>query len=74
MDNMFSMAAAISLVFVLFRFLDMRVIAKDKKPLKELIKEGLLVYLSVCVGMFLMQQVKNTTPSRTNVFTGDPSF
>ncbi len=72
---MFTIATAASLVFVLLRFLDMRVIAKDKKPIKELVKEALLVYLSVCSGIFLMQQVKNTTaPTRTNVFTGEPSF
>jgi hypothetical protein len=80
MDNMFSVAAAAALVFLLLRFLDMRMIAKEKRPMKDLLKEGLLVYLSTCGGMFLLRQVDNMgavaggNAGKTNVYTGEPSF
>jgi len=76
--NMFSVATAISLVFVLLRFIDMRVIAKEKRPFKDLVKEGLIVYLSACTGIFLLNQVQgvgsSSSSSKTNVYTGEPSF
>ena len=79
MDNLFSVAAATAMVFILLRFLDMRMIAKDKRPVKDLLKEGLLVYLSTCGGIFLLRQVQNVgtgsgSSGKTNVYTGEPSF
>ena len=52
----FLLAAVIAFVYILFLFLEMRFVVKENKPLKHLFRDGLLVYLSVLVGDFLLNQ------------------
>ena len=47
MDNIFIIAAIISIIFVIGKFIEMRFIEKESKPLKLLIRDALLVYISV---------------------------
>ena len=60
----------------------MRVIDKDEpKPLKFLVRDALLVYFSVIMGDFIVDQLKpiiseniNTLKETTAVFTDNPTF
>lgn len=80
MPNIFVVAAVISITFFLAKFLEMRFIEKDSKPLKFLMRDSLLVYFSVIVSNFIVEQInpvvssinggKNFTP----VFTDNPGF
>lgn len=79
MDNIFVVAAFISITFLLAKFLEMRYIEKESKPLKFLIRDTLLVYFSVIIANFVMDQInpiitasggKKSTP----IFTDNPSF
>jgi heme/copper-type cytochrome/quinol oxidase subunit 4 len=77
MENIFIIAAVISVVFLIVKFLEMRLIEKESKPLKLLIRDALLVYCSVVAGNFVMEQInpvfeggKKATP----VFTDNPGF
>ena len=81
MDNIFIVAAVISFIFLLAKFLEMRFVDKESKPVKLLVRDALLVYFSVISGHFILEQLKSsgqiggtaqniTTP----VFTDNPGF
>ena len=66
----------VSLIFLLAKFIEMRFIDKENKPLKLLMRDTLLVYCCVIVGHFVFQQcepdvVKKSIPI---VFTDSPEF
>jgi hypothetical protein len=74
-------AAIISFVFLIVKFIEMRFVEKESKPLKLLIRDALLVYFSVIAGNFVLDQLKPviqeggegavTNPA---VFTDNPGF
>jgi hypothetical protein len=80
MDNIFVISAIISLIFVIAKFIEMRFIDKESKPLKILIRDGLLVYFSVIVGYFVIEQLKTVVQNGgdgskiTPAFTDNPNF
>jgi len=80
MDNIFVISAIISVIFVIAKFIEMRFIEKESKPLKILIRDGLLVYFSVIVGYFIIEQLKTVVQNGgdsskiTPAFTDNPNF
>ncbi len=79
MDNIFILAGMISFVFFICKFIEMRFIEKEAKPLKFLIRDALLVYVSVVLGHFIISQLKPMIQeggaiSAPQVFTGNPEF
>ena len=79
MDNIFIIAAIISVIFVIAKFIEMRFIEKEAKPLKFLIRDALLVYVSVIMGHFILGQLKPMIQEggaivSPQVFTGNPEF
>jgi hypothetical protein len=80
MDNIFLIAGIIAFIYLLFKFLEMRIVDKESKPLKILIRDALLVYVSVVSGHFIIQQIDpiiNETIKPLSVpgaFTSDPDF
>lgn len=80
MDNIFIIAAMISLIFIIAKFIEMRFIEKESKPLKLLIRDALLVYFSVISGYFILEQLKpmiqdgGNSSTITPVFTDNPEF
>jgi len=57
MDNIFVVAGIIAIIFFIAKFLEMRFIEKESKPLKFLIRDTLVVYVSVVAGNFVYEQV-----------------
>jgi hypothetical protein len=80
MENIFVIAAIISVVFIVAKFIEMRFIEKESKPLKFLIRDALVVYFSVVFGNFIINQVNPIVNSVTGgaratpVFTDNPGF
>ena len=77
MHSPFLFATAIATVYLLFRFIEMRYIMKENKPLKLLFRDAMLVYVSVIIGNFILNQIvplKNMVSSDPTVFTNDPDF
>jgi hypothetical protein len=79
MTNIFVVAAVISITFLITKFIEMRFIEKESKPLKLLIRDTLLVYFSVIIANFVMDQINSVIkegPSTkvTPVFTDNPGF
>jgi hypothetical protein len=56
----------------------MRFVEKESKPLKVLIKDSLVVYFSVLLGYFVLEQIRPISLTEEvrppQVFTGNPEF
>jgi len=80
MNNIFIIAGVISITFIISKFIEMRFIEKENKPLKILIRDALLVYFSVIIGDFVLEQLNpiiQNTGSKSNItpiFTDNPGF
>ena len=80
MDNIFIIATIISVIFLISKFIEMRFVDSESKPLKLLIRDTLLVYFSVISGYFIMEQIKPVLEtvgeniSAPQVFTDNPEF
>ena len=56
-NSSFVTGVAVASAYLIFRFIEMRLILKENKPLKLLVRDTLLVYLSVLLGNFVMEQL-----------------
>ena len=79
MDNIFLVAGIISVIFFIVKFLEMQYIEKESKPLKVLIKDTLVVYVSVIFGIFILEQLSPVIKDSSIVespaaFTDNPPF
>jgi len=81
MKNIFLVAGIISFVFLIVKFVEMRLIDKESKPLKFLVRDTLMVFFSVIVGDFIVEQLGkeiggNPADNISNpaVFTDNPGF
>ena len=76
MENIFIIAIIISIIFLIFKFIEMRFIEKENKPLKFLVRDTLIVYCSVVSGYFILEQLNPVIVSEiiTPVFTDNPEF
>jgi hypothetical protein len=80
MTDIFIYALAISTVFFLFKFLEMKMLPdEDKKPLKVVMKETIVVYFAAVLGIYMYAQFDNheikTGGSKTTMaFVDNPSF
>ena len=78
MENIFIIAAVVSIIFFIAKFIEMRFVEKENKPLKLLIRDSLLVYFSVIFGHFMLEQLKPAIhgggAEMQQVFTDNPSF
>jgi hypothetical protein len=69
-------ALVVSGVYLLFRFLEMRFVTKENRPLKVVLRDTLVVYISVIAGNFIYEQLgaAGTLNSSPAVFTDKASF
>lgn len=79
MDNIFLMAGMISVIFFIGKFLEMRYVDEEPRPFKLLIRDSLMVYISVVAGFFIIDQLKPIidkveVPVVAPVFTDNPTF
>lgn len=80
MTSIFVIAGIISITFLLVKFLEMRYVEKESKPLKLLIRDALIVYFSVIMGNYIIEQFHTAVELNggakkiTPVFTDNPAF
>jgi hypothetical protein len=79
MTNIFIIAGIISITFLVVKFLEMRYVEKESKPLKLLIRDTLLVYFSVLIANFVIDQINPVMSAGGDkkimpVFTDNPAF
>ena len=75
-NNTFIKGFVVCVVYLIFRFFEMRFILKETIPLKKLIRDTLLVFVSFIGGNFVYTQIEpikdlGTVPV---VFTNNPEF
>ena len=66
----------VCIVYLIFRFIEMRFILKETIPLKKLVRDTLLVYLSFIAGIFVYTQIEpiKDLGKMPVVFTNNPEF
>jgi O-antigen/teichoic acid export membrane protein len=77
MESIFVISAVISILFFIAKFIEMRFIEKENKPMKYLIRDSLWVYISSVLSFFLLQQLNpilHSSAENTPVFTDNPEF
>ena len=79
MENIFVVAGIIAVIFFIVKFLEMRFIEKESKPLKFLVRDTLVVYVSVVAGDFMLDQLMpfiepSKVSSSPEVFVDAPDF
>lgn len=81
MENIFIISAIIAVVFFIIKFIEMRFIEKEAKPLKILFRDTLIVYVGAILGFLLNNQLKPIIQNggvshsvNPAVFTDNPSF
>lgn len=80
MENIFLYAGIISAIYFIIRFIEMKYVDQESKPLKVLVRDTVLVYASVILGDFIMEQVnpalQNAVASNSvpEVFNDVPDF
>lgn len=70
---------SISIMFIVFKIIDSKYITKDNKSLKLITKDGLVVFLSGVISMFLLEQLEFThiiggAKDSLSAFTNAPDF
>ena len=76
MDNTFTYSLIISLIYIIIKFIETKLILKNNsKSLKDLIKESIIVYLSSFLGIYVVEQYNsNLIIKEPTAFTENPSF
>jgi hypothetical protein len=81
MDNIYIISGVIAFVFFLGKFIEMRFIEKESKPLKVIVKDTLLVYVCTIIAFIILEQLKpiieessGGAPITQIAFTDNPTF
>lgn len=82
MSDILTLSLASATVYLIIRFIEMKYIDKDDKPIKLLMKDAMFVFLGVYLANFIVEQMGDISPGntisggtiKTPAFTGDPEF
>jgi hypothetical protein len=81
MDNIYIISGIIAFVFFLGKFIEMRFIERESKPLKTIVKDTLLVYVCTIIAFIILEQLKpiiqetaGSAPMTQIAFTDNPTF
>jgi hypothetical protein len=77
MENVLIQSGIIAFLFLLIKFAEMRIVLKENKPVKLLLRDGIIVFVSVFIGLNIIDQfmlkggVGKVVPK---AFTDNPEF
>ena len=77
MDNIFIQAGIISVLYLLAKFVEMRFVLKENKPIKLLMRDTIIVYISAVAGLYIIEQFLLQGEARKTVpkaFIDNPTF
>jgi hypothetical protein len=77
MNNVFAQAGIIAVLYLLLRFGEMRLILKENKPIKLLMRDTIIVFLSAVIGMYIIEEFllqSKVIKSAPNAFIDNPTF
>ena len=72
-------SSIISIIFFIFKFIEMRFILKENKPLKSLFTDSLIVFIAATVAIILLEQfnlneIIGNIKEAPSVFVNNPDF
>ena len=76
-QSIFITAGIVSFVYLVIKYLEMKFILKEVKPMKLLMRDTIIVYLSVVSGSFIIEQFSGTSAimkKAPEIFTNEPAF
>ena len=76
-NNIFYSAGLVALIYILVKFIEMRVIIKENRPLKDLVKDSLVVYFCTVAGFYCLdyfQPLTENITEKVTAFTSPPDF
>jgi len=70
---------AISIIFMIYKIIDMKYITKEENSLKNITKDSLIVFLCSMISMFGLEQLNineiiGNSKESLSAFTNDPDF
>ena len=77
MENVLIQAGIIAILYLLAKFVEMRLVLKENKPVKLLLRDSIIVYISAVLGLYISDQfmlqgeVGKVAPK---AFIDNPSF
>ena len=81
MENVYFISILISIIFLIFKIIDIKLFKKDELILKIVVRDTMVVFLSVFVGMFVSEQIGEVSVSKifdtreaVSAFTNNPEF
>jgi hypothetical protein len=78
LDSKYTIGISIAVFYLALKFIEIRFITKkENKPLKEIMRDSLLVYIATIGGIFVLEQFNPLTENIGKtpiVFTSDPDF
>jgi hypothetical protein len=69
MDKMITFAIATTVAFAVCKFVEMKFVEKEVKPLKYFVRDILLVFASSLLGAFVVMNMGNTVSDFMNAVT-----
>ncbi len=74
--SIFITALCISIIYLIFKLIEQKVILKEVRPFKLLARDTLFTYMSVVAGLFLLQQFTGNLSESAQpvVYTNNPNF
>ena len=88
MEAVFIIAICVTSFFCIAKFIEMRYLDKETKPLKYLFRDAIIVFISILIGSTVCLHMKGTisdffnivtetktlNPAATEIFTDSPGF
>jgi hypothetical protein len=88
MEKVLLAALLVTILYCLLKLVEMKYLDKEMKPLKFLIRDAVIVFVSATAGIFglfyangslsefynIVTETKTINPAATQVFTGEPEF
>ena len=67
-------AASIAVIFAIIKFIELRYVLKEEIILKNIVKDTIIVYVSVVMGLFILSQVSDSIKSSSNLVVDNSGF
>jgi len=77
MENMFLQACIIAVLYLVIKFIEMRIVIKENKPVKILLRDTIIVYISSVMGLYIIGEFLINGESKktvTRAFVDNPTF
>jgi len=74
MEKVFILSIIVTCLFVTIKILEMKFVDKEWKPLKNIIRDSVVVFVSTMIGAFLLFQMDGSVTDFLNIVTDNKSF